>query len=179
MINVGLDLDGVLYNFVRAVYLYCSAYNNLDMDYWEFSKNPDEIVGEELMEYLVTIPTIYQTCTPNVNDLNAINSLKEKAEFFYITARPDSIRLVTEKFLTINKFPNYSNLYFTKDKGLYTRILSLDYFIDDMAKYVDKIPKPTKVFLLNTPWNQKDREGKNCIESISKFIKLIGEENGL
>ena len=176
MIKVGFDLDGVLYNFVSSIYNYCRLYRGMEISYGEFAKNPDELTGQDVMNYLVTVPTIYETGLPKQEDMESLHSLKN-CEYFYITARPECVRLATEKFLAKNKFPDYQNLFMTKDKGVLSRLLQLNYYIDDMAKYVDKVSPTAKSFLLATPWNQKDREGRNVVSSIKEFISYIGAEN--
>ena len=178
MIKVGVDLDGVLYNFVESAYNYCFAYKGLDIPYEEYAKNPDEITGQNLMDYLTTLPVIYETFAARKEDVEALHSIKDICEFFYVTARPESIRLVTERFLLKSNFPHYYNLWFTKEKDAVSRLLNLDYFVDDMPKYVDQVSTTAKAYLMSTPWNQNSREEINVVFSVKEFINLIGEENG-
>lgn len=152
--SLALDLDNVLYPWVRAVYTYWKIYYNYTGLEYTFFKNIDSIIPKETQDYIVNIDTIYTSFVPESRLIQLLNKLGEKYSLYYITARPDSVRRITEKYLRDFHFPQDTNLIFSKDKDTMARLLKLDYFVEDSVKNAEKLKNICTTFLVKTPYNE-------------------------
>jgi uncharacterized HAD superfamily protein len=151
---IGIDMDGVTYPWVKAVYTHWKMYYGYTGDEYYFYQNVDNILSKEEQDYIVTIPQIYTSFVPENKLIQLLNKLGEKFSLYYITARPECVRRVTENYLRDFHFPQDTNLIFSKDKDTMARLLKLDYFVEDSVKNAEKLKNICTTFLVKTPYNE-------------------------
>jgi len=170
-VKIGLDLDGVCYDWHTAIYTELGIESGKSFS--EFWANPHDTLTEKEWEYIVSIPMYYEKLGLRESVSNVLPKLAELGELFYITSRDSSLRRVTERFLNKNKLPFKENLFMEKDKAYIARMLQLDYFVDDFVSQYDSVSKVTNTFLMAQPWNRKGWEGRNVIFGLDELYEEI------
>lgn len=173
--NIGLDLDGVVYDFHSAMYTYGTVYEGFEGTFTEFWLEYFPSLSKEDQAYLISLEHLYMTRPLSDKMKKVLNDLASLGTIYYITARDESLSLVSEKFLKKNKVPFKDNLIMTKDKASYAKLLKLDFFVDDFTKYVKEVRKPTLSFLMAKPWNRDAREEFPTIYSLRELYNIIKE----
>ena len=170
--KIGFDLDGVIINTYDVME---------DRLYREFGVHfPKEthdqfkfdIPGVDWME----IQRVIDDCM--INDMltaeplnNSIEFLEElyyttKKPLFFITARPSTSKDGTEKWLKkhLKDIPFCLFLTGNGHKNFYIEVNSLQYFVDDRFKTCMEVsPIVKKVFLFDSPWNQRPITKSNVV----------------
>jgi uncharacterized HAD superfamily protein len=149
-----LDLDGVLVSWHEAVYDDYTRRDKFKGSFREFWIDYIPSLSKELQKYIVEIPIYYAANSPSKEVLNFLNKIKESYEIYYVTSRPESVRLTTEQYLRRYKFPYKENLIFTDDKSSVARILKVDFALDDFSSHIEKLSKVTTAILFAKPWNK-------------------------
>lgn len=170
--SIGFDLDGVLYPFVKSLCTYYRMYEGYTGTDLNFYQNIDKI-AESKIEYLVTLEPLYSSCVPANKLVALLRNLGEKFNVCYITARPTITRLTTEKYLSNYKFPQHTNLFFTPNKDTLSRLLKLDYFVEDNVKNAEKISKVCMCFLVKTPYNEHYAGEVPMLNSIYDLERIL------
>jgi 5'(3')-deoxyribonucleotidase len=150
-----MDMDGVCYKWHSAVYEYfklykdyCGTYNDLwGKDYLKFT--------DADWEYLTKIDTFYSSQIPTVDCVNFLDKVKDLFDIYYVTSRPEYVKLTTEQYLKRYKFPFRENLIFTNDKVNTARRLRADFCIDDLPKHIEGLSKVSKVVMIAQPYNKE------------------------
>lgn len=158
--NIGFDLDGVLYPWHEAVTQYLEIYKkNLNVSYKDLWSDPYKYLSEEEWDYLASIPTVYETHVPQQKALDLLNKLdKEGHSIFYITHRWSSdVMRVTERYLSKYNFPQRNNLISTKDKGQAVRSHEIDLFVEDKPETLEELSGLCKVIGISHLWNEVKR----------------------
>jgi len=182
--NVGTDLDGVLYPWHLAVYRYlCEIGKISDVSNNDFWSNYKLYVSEDYMEYIATLPFLYNRIiiSPDiVKKLRILESLG--TSIYYVTGRPLSVSFSTENFLKRYDFPQRQNLIFSKDKSSICKQMEIDFFVEDQAEKMQSLLNNCKVYGIRQPYNIKDEERlsglgieftNSCIEAFDKIIAEI------
>ncbi|WP_339063876.1 5' nucleotidase, NT5C type [Tepidibacillus marianensis] len=147
--RIGIDIDGTIKQTQKAA---IQLYNEeLQMNIKEdevttfyldepYGLSPEE--GRRLWRKLEG--KIYTVGIPLEGAPQALQQLKKDGyEIFFITARPevDSIRAVTEQWLTKHQFPfEGHNLYMNaQEKGLIARKLGIDLFFEDDPEHLNNL----------------------------------------
>lgn len=172
--RIGLDLDGVVYDWHSPVYTHFVALENYQGTFTEFWTKYIPSLPKERQEYIVSLDFFYLRRTMSEEDLNSINKLASLGDIYYITARAKKLRRATEKFLRMNNLPYKDNLIMSEDKLSYCKLLQIDFFVDDFSSYVEEIGKFTTAFLFAKPWN-RDRRDLPTIYSLEELYKIIKE----
>lgn len=170
--NIGLDIDGVLYPWHYSIYRYFIENKGYEGDIGKFWLEDRHIVTD----YHVGLPTLYLDTSPTEDVLTYVPKLAELGNLFYITSRSLELESVTRKFLDKYKFPFKENLIFAENKATPVRLYAIDYFLDDMPKHVDSLQNITNVYLFKCIHNRLERENYKVINSIKEFYNLLVEE---
>lgn len=188
--NIGVDVDGVLSDFITAARtllkeMYGKPDDALVQTTWAFESLG--ITAEEEKEMWKRIDSI-----PNwwmghyaMLDTNLIVKLAAKHRVVFITNRKDGaglpIEIQTSHWLVNLLDLAYPMVIISGNKGPVAAGLDLDYFIDDRPKNVNevKLASPlTDVFLLDGTYNQTEPlvEGIYHVKSFNEFAHLILED---
>jgi uncharacterized HAD superfamily protein len=173
MERIGFDLDGVLYSWIGALWTHLRTHRNYEGTEFDLERNFFNILTEEQVSYYASLPILYTTRLPKREDLQTLNRLASKYDIFYITARPESVRVQTLKFLDENKFPFSNNLIMTYHKSTYARLLGLQYFVDDSTEQVRNLAKTTTAFLLDHYYNKDNRGDMPVINYIQELERIL------
>lgn len=171
--NLGLDLDGVLYPWVSAVWMYYRMYKKYSGTEYEFYKNFDKNVPEDQCNYIATLQDLYYKHTPSPKLTSLLNQLSEKFNLFYITARPLEAERVTHKYFRDFKIPQRDNLIFSPEKDTYARLLRLHYFVEDSVRNAEKLSKICTTFLVRTPYNEDYSGEVPMLNSILDLERIL------
>ncbi len=171
--SAGIDVDGVLYPWVSAVYTYCRLYKKCLVTEYEFYRDFDKYITEEDCQYIATLQDLYYKHTPSPKMMVLLNKLSEKFNLFYITARPLEAERVTRKYFRDFKFPQPDNLIFSCEKDTYARLLKLSYFVEDSVKNAEKLSKVCTTFLIRTPYNENYSGSIPMLNSILDLERVL------
>jgi len=171
--RVGLDLDGVLYPWDKAIYTYFRCYRGYTGTQFQFSNDLHKLIPWDFKDFLLEVGPLYMTINPDLKVMHLLNDLAKKYELFYVTSRPEVVRLSTEKYLRIHNFPNKENLYFTNDKANLARYLELDYFIEDNIVNAFNISKVCATYVVKQPWNQDFLADFHVLNTILDFGSVL------
>jgi hypothetical protein len=157
-----LDIDGVLADFSTHFLNYLNIEDKTPPSNWHdkrFSKNFHKIVNDEL--FWLTIPRLIN---PNEIDFKFMG---------YCTNRTNISKEITEKWLSINGFPNLP-VYCTDNKLKTLKELSCDLFLDDsIENFISLNEGGIKTYLFthshNMSFNVNYRV--NTIEEFKIFTK--------
>jgi uncharacterized HAD superfamily protein len=158
--NIAFDLDGVLYDWHKAVELYLRTtkkdWNVSHRDLWE---RPHEFLTEGEWDYIASLSPLYYTEFPNPKVLDYVKYLdSEGATIYYVTNRIPDLEYVTKKYLQDYGFPQSGNLVFTKDKGQVARIHEIDVFVEDKPSNLEALSGLCRVIGIKQIWNEEKRE---------------------
>lgn len=171
--NVGLDLDGVVYPWHRSLYRYFvenKGWEGGEREFWTHAMSNHDAID---FPYYVTIPTLYLDTTPTEDVLKFVPKIAEIATIFYITARPVEITWATEKFFKNYDLPFSENIIFSADKANYCRLLRIDSYLDDQGKNIDSLKGITDAYLFKAVHNWEYRDNYNLINSMKEFYELL------
>ena len=155
MRKIILDLDGVLVDWHEAVYddfIRRDKFSGSFRDFWTVYF---PTLSKEIQAYILEIPIYYSTISPSKHVTNFLNKIKDSFEIYYVTSRPEEVRLTTEQYLRRYDFPFKENLIFTNDKCSVARILKVDFALDDFTSHIEKLSKVTTAILFARPWNEE------------------------
>lgn len=173
--NLGFDLDGVLYRWQIAAYDYLTKECRKSLpDYSTFWINALAILSEKEKNYLLENPILYDKMFPEVGIVAYLTSLSKQGHtLYYITARPTSVEITTELYLERYKFPQVANLIFSKEKDKYARLLEIDIFVEDQYPNAKALKDVCKVILRRQPWNEEYETEFDIIDKIQELDKFL------
>jgi uncharacterized HAD superfamily protein len=178
-VNIGFDLDGVLYRWHEALYRELTLFYGLNEDYHTFWKEDYHKIYDSKCWYnFVRWEHLVSCQFPNPEHVKFLNELAINHNIFYLTHRPDEVHFSTVQWLTKNHFPQIENLIFPpleSDKSFEIRQLEIDVYCDDRENIVRTASKLCDAYLVEQPWNEDKREGLKCIPnilSLKPFLKL-------
>lgn len=172
-LSIGIDMDGVLYNWHAAVYDYFRFYKEYTGSYSKFWSEYYKTFSDEMWDYLTGVDIFYSSQQPTKECVNFLNSIKYKYDIYYITSRPNLVRTTTKQYLRKYNFPYKDNVIFTDDKANVSRLLQLTYCIDDMPHNVESLSKVTNVIMIAQPWNTELWEKYNTAHSLNGVLKYL------
>ncbi len=182
MARVGVDIDGVLYDFTHDMYrrlnkLGIDAGDHNRKDTWRFYEGWG-MTGPEFYQHMaqaVEDEDLYTAMPPSVDAVCGMRKLQEDAHSIHlITARPnekDTTRKLTLKWLAEHSIP-FNTLTFSKNK---TEVPT-DYFLDDHTPNVLALKKSgVKAWLMSAFHNRND-VFPHRIDSVTRFAELVQQE---
>lgn len=173
MKNIGLDLDGVLYNWHSAVYTYYVMYKNYQGTEREFWTTRYKTISDDEWDCLVNMDILYSSQCPTPECMSFIHEISKYYSVYYITSRPAFVKITTEQYLKRHKFPFLENLVFTHDKSITARQLMLSMCVDDMPKNLEPLSKVTDVVMIAHPYNVDYWDKFPTAHSLTSALKLI------
>lgn len=176
MNKIGVDIDGVIYDWHGVVYRHFVEEKNFAGSFQDFWGGYFHTLSEDYQEYLTTIPTYYEETTPIFGAINFLHWLNKNYTIYYISSRPKEVERVTEKYFKRLNIPQGSNLYLTNNKEFYIRLFQLDYHVDDSPKVIDCCKNLTCLIVKTTPWNLQYMDGSLFFSSSFKEIQKFIEE---
>jgi len=159
---VGFDLDGVLYPWHEEVWKWYNNRSTNTISFIEFWKYPNGWVhrneGTAIVKALVNETLPYVSAKAKKSDVSIVNDIVKdfNAEIYYITSRPERFHYDTAKWLKDNEFPFADNLIMADGNGGKVKVVEdvgCNYFVEDRPKYLEVLPKVTKVFQMAQPYN--------------------------
>lgn len=173
--NIGFDIDGVLYPWHGSIYRYFTEFKNYADSYTEFWTHYWHIPSvQEYISYLTTVPIFCEDSNPVNGALELLNSLDSEGHtIHYITNRPDEVILATHHYLQSHKFPQNENLYIGKDKPTYARGVNLNLFIDDREKNIIEMTPVCLSILVAQPWNVDYQDKYPTIHNIREVRSFV------
>jgi len=174
MKTIGLDLDGVLYDWHGVIFDYIKYHKQIPEDYKDFWRKARlDNYCRELLTYLVDIPIFYTKKDIMPRTLRVVEELAKNNRIYYITTRPDSAKHATMSWLKRCNLPHYENLIITQNKRPYIAMLECDYFVDDRFKTIDNIQDITNAILFKSNYMyDEDVEGYNYIEQLEELLEV-------
>lgn len=159
MIKVGLDLDGVIYNFIDPFIEFLQNKEiKPDKSKYSLGINKQDL-SKHLTEFGKTGP--FRWIPVYKDNLKAIK--KKNIELYVITNRDWYTGAISDTIQRLYKDKiKYKKILFTVDKGYTAKELGLDYFYEDNVEFAKKILKKSAayVLLLNREYNQNFQHEK-------------------
>lgn len=172
-IVLGLDLDGVLYDYHSALYTFCQYELNYNGTYDEFWLDYIHNVSKEKQDYLIGLPMPYETSIPSKKIMEFLKFADENSEVYYITHRPTHLERVTRRYFRNHDFPQQDNLFITDDKLTTCRYLGVTHFLDDFVSNVEKVSFVAEAFLMAKPWNKESQDEYKTVHSLKEFQERV------
>jgi uncharacterized HAD superfamily protein len=128
---------------------------------------------KEDWDFLTTVDIFYSARYPTDDVMYFLNTVKDVYDIYYVTSRPDYVRLTTEQFLRRYDFPFRENLVFTSDKATFARSVRCDYFIDDLPKNLETVKNLTRPILIARPYNREYWDVYNTAFSLKGALNFM------
>lgn len=175
--NIGLDLDGVVYPWHDSLYRHFrefKAFTGTAREFWTWfmTQSPD------VWDYYTKLPFLYNDTSPTVDVQTYLPKLAELGTIYYISARPDEAKYATKKFFDFWELPFKGNIIFAKDKANYVRLLKVRYFLDDREKEVLALKNVCDVYLFKQVHNWEYRDNYPYISTFKEFYETLKEKHG-
>ena len=168
-----LDLDGVVYRWHSAVYEYFKLYKDYQGTYNRLWSIDHKYIKDSEWEFLTNIDFLYSCECPTPDCLSFLDNVKYRFDIYYVTNRPDYVKLTTEQYLRRYKFPFRYNLIFTQDKVNTARRLQADYFLEDRIDNAEALRKVTNVVLMAQPYNKEHWDTFNTAHSLMGALQFL------
>lgn len=168
--NIGFDLDGVIYDWHLAVFSFLKS--ELELPVESVEKIFDVSDSEIFWDNIISLPFLYNKFSPRDAEVEFINKLSKEHTIFYITYRPKHVFLTTYKWLKTYKYPDVDNLIFSENKSIDIRINDISLFLEDRPYIVEQIKNVTNCILMNRFYNY-DYEYDKRINNIFEMEKFI------
>ena len=183
MVNVGIDVDDVMADFVATHRRLCrTLFGRPTADVepvdWQFSNyGLTEAEHEEVWRHIQASPDFWLSLDPlsHTSDLRYV-----EFDPVFVTARVDTAGLPTHVQTSQWIEEHYGivrpAVIVTNRKGLIAAALDLDYFVDDRLKNCRKVreSQPQCVtFLHNRSHNVGEADGFPRVESLNHFLQLV------
>lgn len=186
-LDVGFDMDGVVYNFAKAYHIFLrDAKGRLDIDCdqeaecWDwFSKFG--VTREEFMVHLdeaVDSGYMYWSGELYEYDVAAnIRKLRNLGHKVHIvthrySGKKSSSEEATKYYLDTHEI-EYDSLTFAEDKTS----VKCDYFVEDNVKNYDALDAVgTKVYLVDRIYNRAETCGRRRVENVASFVDAVLED---
>lgn len=187
MFRVGIDLDGVVFNFADSLRRYlkhAGHHNKYDIgegetSTWDFYK-----------DWGLTLDEFVKHCHDGVDAgfvfrggqrdgaTEAIRRIRSFGHSIHIItdrafgATPKASQRATLEWLAEHDIP-YDSLHFSADKT----IVETDYFVEDKLENYDKLEAAgVETYLVNRPWNKEVGDKRRRISGIAEFAHVIEEK---
>jgi hypothetical protein len=170
---LGMDLDGVLYDFHNALYMFCQYELGYEGSYEEFWLNYIQNCSKEKQDYLISLPMPYETSIPSKQITDFLSFARDNAEIYYITHRPIELDRITKRYLRAYDFPSVDNLFITNDKATICRYVGVTHFIDDFVKHVKAVSGIADSYLMAKPWNREFQSEFKTVNNLKEFQERV------
>lgn len=154
--KIGIDIDGVLTNFVDTFIelvkeRFGSRFAVEDIRDHDLYK----VLGIDKKEaFQLVVETLNRPLEPQKGAIEAVRGLSQSHEIYFITARPNGTEAVTGEWLRSHGLPT-ERLVFRKEGNKHEHEVNLDVIIDDnIEEVVGWIGKATMIIIFDHPWNK-------------------------
>lgn len=178
--KIGIDLDGVCYDFAASVRRYmedtqCDTTQCSEALRWEFYEDWGMSLGEFLDCFSkgVNTGTIFWYGDPHPGTREALQTLREYGHTLHIITdrsigSPGIAAYSTLRWLAEHNIP-YDTITFSKDKT----VVPTDFMIDDKLENYDELDGVgCEVWLFDRPWNQAPGPRRR-VYSIEEFVQAV------
>lgn len=156
--KIGIDIDGVLSNVVRAAVVYARdkygiEFNADDVTEYDFSKCTP--LSDSQVSQMLNDPEFYEIADPIIfAPLSTSILFNAGFTIFLVTARPPETRPVTVSWLRRHKV-HFTKLKFEKNKANVAFSYLLDYFVEDNRETAIQLSTIVEdVYLVDAPYNR-------------------------
>jgi FMN phosphatase YigB (HAD superfamily) len=177
--NLGFDLDGVLYPWHEKVWKELTNMDKIDTTfdgYWSNYKEwRTEGNNETLFMNLVNDPLMYSSQAPYFGVRSFLKSLEiEGHDIWYITQRPRHVDFTTRAWVKHWRLAYPENVIRVEtSKRLPVIEKEIDLFVDDAIRHAEDLKDYTKVILRNRPWNVGAQENFDTVDSVLQVGRYI------
>jgi len=179
--NLGFDIDGVLYPFHEVAYNYCHRDLGMKLTYDEFWYNIiNDKFSKVFVDNLVNDPKHYNKFLIDPKILDLLNALSMEHTIYYVTARPKELNFTTRTWFERNKLPQLENLFITNngDKVKYIVDHKIEVFVEDRDRNALELKDYTKVILVKKLWNESIRDQFLCVDSVLELPSVLENLKG-
>ena len=160
--NIAVDIDDTLLDFVRNYILFCNEKYNINMQREDFKTYSFD--SEKINEFYKT--ELFRKLSPFPNAAKVIDTLGKKNNLVIITSRPDELYSETIKQIVWNFPAAFSDVFFSinhytkaensgKTKAEICKEKEINLIIEDSLEYAKQcVEKGIDAILLDAPWNQ-------------------------
>ena len=171
---LGLDLDGVLYDWHDACYVYHQYELDYGGTYRQFWTEYFPSLTQERRNYLVSIDTLYDTKVPTQSVMDFLEFCERSSDaVYYLTSRSKDLERITRRYLSRNNFPSQDNLVMTTDKASACRLFGVTHFLDDFTQQVESVSKVTNAYLMAKLWNKDAQHRLPTVHSLEEFRQQV------
>lgn len=163
--KIGIDMDGVLCDFVKGYNALAKAHLNINLPYpaqtwnWHLDNGMTQAQADRLWEIIKTT-TFHGTLLPLDGAIEAIERLNKLShqgnDIYFITSRSGALaKFYAEMWLAFHGMDRPTVLI-AKDKGPIAAGLLLDMFVDDLPDNIVTVGKASaaRLYLIDHPYNQ-------------------------
>jgi uncharacterized HAD superfamily protein len=169
---VGLDLDGVLYDWHSIAYDFACHYMGAKADYDTFWLRELPSWSVTAQENLTGNIDLYNKKPADKDVVEAVQELDIDYDVIYITKRPPQALGITYRWLDKSNLPNANYLYLTYNKPTVLRAQAVDYYVDDYPKR--ELFKLTNLILVEKVWNKDIRDlAFSVVKSIAEVPQRL------
>jgi hypothetical protein len=172
--KIGLDLDGVLYDWHKALYNEMVLYEGITVDYRTFWLEIVPKYSSMKAHNLTSLEHLYSNMPPTKELVDYVNYLCKKYDVFYLTSRPDCVKFTTRASMERWGFANLDKLYLVNG-GKRDVVLreKPDVFVDDRDKVIEELCDIVKVVVVAHPWNEKYQNVFPTIRNIMELESVL------
>ena len=155
-LKIGVDIDGVISNFVKNFKIIVKEQYDIDLKENDIYVHDLYLVlGISKSEaYNLIIKCLSQNLELIDGAKTGMIQLYKEHEIFILTARPKELNGLTEKWLIKNNIP-YHKLLHLDEGNKHEAGLNLDVIIEDnLVDVINLIDKTKMVLLYDHPWNR-------------------------
>ena len=177
--NIGFDLDGVMYDWHQSAYDWCtrSGVTNVDWETFWLEWLPTQ--STIFTNNLTGLQDLYENMIPSPKFFEFIRRVTKGHNVFYITYRPKEVERVTERFLKKYGYPNSENIIFCKDKVPPVLTNDIELFVEDRHFIANSLAPVCKTLLITKVWNRHAELDPRVIRinSIFEIERFINESS--
>lgn len=178
--RIGVDLDGVLYNFALSLHrhLHGTEEGFTEPQHWHFYRDaPWGMTDAEFVkacDAAVNSGAMFGEGDCARDDIDALAFLLAQRYSLHIATdrsfgEPGRSAANTLRWLRTHSIP-FDSITFTADKT----VVDVDYFIDDKIENYDALDAAgVHVMLLNRPWNQDPGDDRRRVDSVWQFTDTV------
>lgn len=182
MARVGIDLDGVCYDFAASLRRYLWGWHRFEESAcpeptrWEFYED----WGLSLKDFLrmchegVDAGVIFTWGNPFPGVTEALSALRRAGHTLHVVTDRSfgsngRSEAATRSWLDRHRLP-FDSITFTSDKT----VVRADYFIDDKIENYDALHAAgVEVYLFDRPWNQANGHPRDRVSSFAEFVEKV------
>ena len=182
MVRIGVDLDGVCYDFSTVFEVYATEIQDFPPELctppvrWEFYEDWGLTLAQfiNLLADGVNDDFIFSWGNPFPGVKDALRRLRKAGHSIHIITdrsigRPGKAHFSTVSWLHRHQLP-YDSLTFSADKT----VVRTDWMVDDKLQNVDALlAAGTRAVLMDRPWNQTTPDPYERVTSLTDFVERV------